>query len=273
MIFLKSTWAPDETLFEFFGFGIHMYSLMFVIAFGLGYRLMKTMFKNEKVSFEYLEPMLVYMVFSTLIGARLGHVLFYDWAYYSAHVIEIFLPIKETAEGYRFIGFRGLASHGAVLGILTGLYLFQKKYPFRSLLWILDRLTIPVSIGGMFVRIGNFYNSEIVGKYTGNDFGVVFENRGEILPRHPAQLYEALGYLLLFFVLRKLYTHHSTKAGWLLGVFFSGLFTIRFIVEFVKESQGGFEEFMPMFSTGQWLSIPLIIGGLILTLYAQRKAQ
>ncbi|MEL0262762.1 MAG: prolipoprotein diacylglyceryl transferase family protein, partial [Flavobacteriaceae bacterium] len=88
---------------------------MFVIAFGLGYRLMKTMFKNEKVSFEYLEPMLVYMVFSTLIGARLGHVLFYDWAYYSAHVIEIFLPIKETAEGYRFIGFRGLASHGAVL--------------------------------------------------------------------------------------------------------------------------------------------------------------
>ncbi len=86
MIFLKSTWAPDETLFEFFGFGIHMYSLMFVIAFGLGYRLMKTIFKNEKVSFEYLEPMLVYMVFSTLIGARLGHVLFYDWAYYSAHV-------------------------------------------------------------------------------------------------------------------------------------------------------------------------------------------
>ncbi|MGA1772119.1 MAG: prolipoprotein diacylglyceryl transferase [Flavobacteriaceae bacterium] len=273
MFFLKSTRAPDETLFEFFGFGIHMYSLMFVIAFALGYRLMKNLFKKENVSFEYLEPMLVYMVFSTLLGARLGHVLFYDWAYYSNHILEIFLPIKETAEGYKFIGFRGLASHGAVIGILTGLYLFQKKHPFKSWLWILDRLTIPVSIGGMFVRIGNFYNSEIVGKYTGNDFGVVFENRGEILPRHPSQLYEALGYLILFIILRKLYTKHSVKEGWLLGVFFSGLFTIRFIVEFVKESQGGFETVMPLFSTGQWLSIPLIIGGFILTFYAQQKAR
>ena len=155
---------------------------------------------------------------------------------------------------------------------MTGIFLFQRVYKFKPLIWILDRLSIPVAIGGFFVRTGNFFNSEIVGKYTGSNFGVVFENRGEILPRYPAQMYEAFGYLLLFFILRKIYnSRFRVQGGFLLGVFFSGLFSIRFLVEFVKESQGGFEDIMPMFSTGQWLSIPFIVFGLVVLALSFRK--
>ena len=174
--------------------------------------------------------------------------------------------------GYSFIGFRGLASHGATIGILIGISLYQRIYKFKPLIWILDRLTIPVAIGGFFVRTGNFFNSEIVGKYTGSNFGVVFENRGEVMPRYPAQMYEAFGYLILFFILRKLYKiRFRDQGGFLLGLFFIGLFSIRFLVEYVKESQGGFEEMMPMFSTGQWLSMPFIALGIVLLAFSFRK--
>ena len=273
MTFLKFNWAPNEKLFEIGGFGIHIYSLMFIIAFLLGLRLYKKMFIKEKVDQKYLEPLFIYMVVSTLLGARLGEVFFYNWDYFQNHLIEILLPIKEKADGgYSFIGFRGLASHGATIGILIGIYLYQRMYKFKPLIWILDRLTIPVAIGGFFVRTGNFFNSEIVGKYTGSDFGVVFENRGEILPRYPAQMYEAFGYLLLFFVLRKLYnSRFRDQGGFLLGLFFIGLFSIRFLVEYVKESQGGFEKIMPMFSTGQWLSLPFIALGIALLALSFRK--
>ena len=274
MTFLKFNWAPSEKLFEIGGFGIHIYSLMFIIAFLLGLRIYKKMFIKEKVDQKYLEPIFIYMVVSTLLGARLGEVFFYNWDYFQNHLIEILLPIKKQVDGsgYDFIGFRGLASHGATIGILIGIYLYQRIYKFKPLIWILDRLTIPVAIGGFFVRTGNFFNSEIVGKYTGSNFGVVFENRGEILPRYPAQMYEAFGYLLLFFVLRKIYnSRYRDQGGFLLGLFFTGLFSIRFLVEFVKESQGGFEDLMPMFSTGQWLSIPFIILGLVILALSFRK--
>ena len=274
MTFLKFNWAPNEKLFEIGGFGIHIYSLMFIIAFLLGLRLYKKMFIKENIDQKYLEPLFVYMVVSTLLGARLGEVFFYNWDYFQNHLIEILLPIKERADGsgYDFIGFRGLASHGAAIGIMGGIFLYQRVYKFKPLIWILDRLTIPVAIGGFFVRTGNFFNSEIVGKYTGSNFGVVFENRGEMLPRYPAQIYEAFGYMILFFILRKIYKSRlRDQAGFLLGLFFTGLFSIRFLVEFVKESQGGFEDIMPMFSTGQWLSIPFIIFGLVLLALSFRK--
>ncbi len=274
MTFLKINWAPNEKLFEIGGFGIHIYSLMFIIAFLLGLRLYKKMFIKENVDQKYLEPLFIYMVVSTLLGARLGEVFFYNWDYFQNHLLEILLPIKEKADGsgYRFIGFRGLASHGATIGILIGIYLYQRIYKFKPLIWILDRLTIPVAIGGFFVRTGNFFNSEIVGKYTGSNFGVVFQNRGEIHPRYPAQMYEAFGYLILFFVLRKIYTSRfRDQGGFLLGLFFIGLFSIRFLVEYVKESQGGFEEIMPLLSTGQWLSIPFIALGTILLILSFRK--
>ena len=265
MTYLKFNWAPNEKLFEIGGFGIHIYSLMFIIAFLLGLRLYKKMFIKENIDQKYLEPLFIYMVISTLLGARLGEVFFYNWDYFQNHLLEILLPIKENTDGgYSFIGFRGLASHGAAIGILTGIFVFQRLNPFKPFIWILDRLTIPVAIGGFFVRTGNFFNSEIVGKYTGSNFGVVFENRGEILPRYPAQMYEAFGYLILFFVLRKIYnTRYRDQDGFLVGFFFTGLFSIRFIVEYVKESQGGFEEILPAFSTGQWLSMPFIAFGLI----------
>ena len=264
MFFSKIQWAPTETLFKIGSFGIHYYSVMFIIAFTYGLYLMKKMYDKEKVSKEFIEPLLFYVVIATLLGARLGEVFFYNWDYFQNHLVEILLPIKKLDEGgYKFTGFRGLASHGAAIGILVGLYLYQKKYNYKPLIWILDRLVIPVSIGAAFVRIGNFINSEIVGEYTGNNFGVVFQNRKEIAPRHPAQLYEAIGYIALFLLLRYLYNNKPNRSnGYLFGIFFTVLFSVRFLVEFVKESQGGFEDIMPIFSTGQWLSIPMILFGL-----------
>lgn len=262
MFLLKIDWAPSETLFKIGSFGIHYYSLMFVIAFGLGYYIMKKIFENEKIPIEYLESLFVYMVISILLGARLGDVFFYSWDYYQDHLLEILLPIKETPNGYSFTGFRGLASHGAVIGVLTGIYLYKRKFKEKKLIWLLDRMTIPIALGATFVRFGNFFNSEIVGKYTGSNFGVVFLNNKDTLPRHPAQLYEAFCYLVLFFALRLVFkSGRNRKPGQLFGIFFTGMFSIRFLIEFVKESQGGFEEVMPFFTTGQWLSIPLIIIG------------
>ena len=280
MIYNKIKWEPSETIFKIGDFGIHYYSLMFVLAFTIGYYLMKRMFNKEKISEEFIEPLLVYVVFSTLIGARLGEVFFYNWDYYSNHLIEILLPIRKKENGgflfgllnnYEFIGFRGLASHGASIGIILGLYIYQRKYNYKPLLWLLDRLSIPVCLGAFFVRIGYFFNSEIVGKYTGNNFGVIFINRGETLPRHPTQLYESFGYLILFLILNYLYKNRENNNGYLFGIFLSTMFTIRFIVEFLKESQGGFESKLTLFSTGQWLSIPMILSGLFIIIYSFKK--
>ncbi|MFQ3341014.1 MAG: phosphatidylglycerol:prolipoprotein diacylglycerol transferase [Flavobacteriaceae bacterium] len=274
MYLTKIDWAPSETLFKIGSFGIHYYSLMFIIAFGLGYYMMKKVFDEEKIPLEYLESLFVYMIISVLLGARLGDVFFYSWDYYQDHLLEVLLPIRDTPTGYTFTGFRGLASHGAVIGTLIGLYLYKRKFTHKSLLWLLDCVTVPIAIGASFVRFGNFFNSEIVGKYTDSNFGVVFLNRDESLPRHPAQLYEALGYIVLFFVLKQTYrTENKNKPGFMLGLFFTGMFVVRFLVEFLKESQGGFEEIMPLFSTGQWLSIPFIMLGGFLMLRKSKTTQ
>lgn len=274
MIFLKILWEPSTTLFKLGSFGIHYYSLMFVLAFSLGYMIMKRIYEKEKVATDTLDPLLNYIVISTLLGARLGHVFFYDWGYYKNNLIEILLPIAiDSNGGYSFVGFSGLASHGAAISILIGIILYQRKYNYKPLTWILDRIIIPTTLGAGFVRVGNFFNSEIVGNYTGNNFGVVFVNRGEILPRHPAQLYEAMAYFALFFILRTIYRNQENRRdGFLLGVFMTLLFSIRFLIEFVKESQGGFETFLPALSTGQWLSLPLIIAGAIVMIRTKNKA-
>jgi prolipoprotein diacylglyceryl transferase len=272
MYFTKIDWAPSETLFKIGSFGIHYYSLMFIIAFGLGYYMMKKIYDEEKIPLEYLESLFVYMIISVLLGARLGDVFFYSWDYYQNHLIEILLPIRDTPTGYTFTGFRGLASHGAVIGTLIGLYLYKRKFTHKPLLWLLDRVTVPIAIGASFVRFGNLLNSEIVGKYTNTNFGVVFLNRGESLPRHPAQLYEAIGYIVLFFILKQTYkSEYKNKPGFMLGLFFTGMFVIRFIVEYLKESQGGFEDLIPLFSTGQWLSIPFVALGGFLMLRSSKK--
>ena len=275
MILYKFEWAPSETIFKIESFGLHYYSLMFVIAFVVGFYMMRKFYRHEKVSEEYLESLFVFTIVGTLLGARLGEVFFYNWDYYQNNLAEILLPIKVTPDGIEFTGYRGLASHGAAIGIITSLYLYQRKYTYKPLLWILDRLGITVAFAGIFIRIGNFFNSEIVGLYSNSDFGVVFLNRGEILPRHPVQLYESFGYLIVFLILRYLYwnTNRKDQTGYLFGVFFVLLFGVRFIAEFVKESQGGFETSLGLLSTGQWLSIPLILIGFCLILRAQSKAK
>ncbi len=276
MIFYKIDWAPNEVFFKLGPIAIHWYSLMFIVAFTLGYYIIKRIYQNENKPVELVEPLFIYVIFGTLIGARLGEVFFYNWDYFQNNLIEIFLPIKKdpnesllfgTISGFKFVGFRGLASHGATIGIISAMFLYKYKFKFDSVLWIFDRIVIPISIGGMFVRIGNFFNSEIVGDYTGNNFGIIFSNRGEIYPRHPAQLYEAMGYLILFIVLRYLYwkTDYRKKKGFIFGLFLICLFSIRVLVEFVKESQGGnLEDYLGILSTGQWLSVPFIILGIIL---------
>ena len=274
MILYKFEWAPNETIFKIGSFGLHYYSLMFVIAFAVGFYMMKKFYQHEKVSEEYLEPLFIFTIVGTLLGARLGEVFFYNWDYYQNNLAEILLPIKITPDGVEFTGYRGLASHGAAIGIITSLYLYQRKYSYKPLLWVLDRLCITVAFAGIFIRIGNFFNSEIVGLYSNSDFGVVFLNRGEVLPRHPVQLYESFGYLVVFLILRNLYwnTNRKDQTGFLFGAFFVLLFGVRFIAEFVKESQGGFETSLGLLSTGQWLSIPLILVGFYLLRRAQLKS-
>ena len=259
-------WAPNEKIFSFGPIAIHWYSMMFLLAFYIGFQILKKIYIKEKKNVALLDPFLVHMVLGTIIGARLGEVFFYNWEYFQNNLLEIFLPIKLNDSGVDFIGFRGLSSHGATVGIIISIFIYKIRYKYDSVLWIFDRLVIAVAIGGMFVRIGNFINSEIVGKFTNSDFGVVFLNRGDSLPRHPAQLYEAFGYLILFILLVLIYNKSklSMKKGFIFGFFLITLFTIRFVVEYVKESQGGIEKTLGIISTGQWLSIPFIIIGILL---------
>jgi len=282
MMFFKIDWAPNEILFEVFSLTIYWYSVMFIIAFSLGYYIVQKIYINDNKSVTLVEPLFIYVVFGTLIGARLGEVFFYNWDYFQNNLIEIFLPIKKDInssflfgiiDGWKFVGYRGLASHGATIGIITAMFIYKYKFKYNSVLWIFDRIVIPISIGGMFVRIGNFFNSEIVGNYTNSNFGVVFQNNGEIFPRHPAQLYEAFCYLLLFILLWNIYWKTDLKKykGFIFGLFLTCLFSIRMLVENVKESQGGLEDTLGILSTGQWLSIPFIIIGIVLMLYSRRK--
>ena len=282
MILFKIDWAPNEVFLNLGPLTIYWYSVMFIIAFSLGYYIVQKIYINDNKPVELVEPLFIYVVFGTLIGARLGEVFFYNWDYFQNNLVEILLPIKNDPnssmlfgfiEGYKFVGYRGLASHGATIGIITAMFIYKYKFKYDSVLWIFDRIVIPISVGGMFVRIGNFFNSEIVGNYTNSNFGVVFKNNGEIFPRHPAQLYEAFGYLLLFILLWNIYWKTDLKKykGFIFGLFLTYLFTIRFLVEYVKESQGGFEESLGILSTGQWLSVPFILIGIILMIYSRKN--
>ena len=282
MTFLKIDWAPNEIFISLGPIAIHWYSIMFIIAFSLGYYIISKIYINDKKPVELVEPLFIYVVLGTLIGARLGEVFFYNWEYFQNNLIEILLPIKKDSnssllfgmiDGFKFVGYRGLASHGATIGIITSMFIYKNKFKYDSVLLIFDRIVIPIAIGGMFVRIGNFFNSEIVGNYTGNNFGIIFSNRGEIYPRHPAQLYEAFGYLILFILLWNLYwkSDFKNQKGFLFGFFLICLFTIRVLVEFVKESQGGFEDQLGILSTGQWLSIPFILIGIFLMIFSKKN--
>jgi len=243
-------------------FTIRYYSLMFLIAFVSGWYLVKAIFIRENEPLEKMDKLLIYMIVSTLLGARLGHVLFYEHELLFNDPLSVVLPFQ-FAPTFKFTGFRGLASHGATIGIAIALFLYAKRVDKRSPAWVFDRIVIPVSFGGIFVRIGNFLNSEIIGKPTESDYGVIFKQLGESFPRHPAQLYEAGCYLLLFLLLYFLYwkTDIRKKSGMLFGIFFTLLWTIRFFVEYFKKVQvEGREDWL--LNTGQILSVPMILVGL-----------
>jgi phosphatidylglycerol---prolipoprotein diacylglyceryl transferase len=260
MLFNTIYWNPSEGIDLGF-LTIHYYSLMFVVAFTLGWYLMKHIYEREGVSLEKLDSLFIYTVLATLIGARLGHVIFYDWDYFQDHLLEIFLPVRFEPE-FEFTGFRGLASHGAAIGIIVAMYLYCRNVLHKPVLWVLDRIVIPVACGGIFVRIGNFMNSEIIGKPTNSDYGVVFAKLGENFARHPAQLYESAGYIIVFIILWLTYwkTEKRKELGYIFGLFLVLLWTVRFFVEFVKEPQVG-ERVNWVLNTGQWLSLPFILAG------------
>lgn len=302
LLLLNFVWNPSEGI-SIGSFTLHYYSLMFVVAFGLGWYIMKQIFVRENETIENLDSLFVYMIASILLGARLGHVFFYDWDYYQNNLAEILLPFRFKPE-FEFTGFRGLASHGAAIAVIVAMYFYKTRILKRSYLWILDRVVIPVASGAVFVRLGNFFNSEIVGHETTSAFGIKFvrdgisenqvtkltgiANKNEayqtfvsnpqfadklaLIPaKHPSQLYEAFGYVLVFAILYFLYWKSSThkKEGFLFGLFLILLFTVRIFVEIVKESQGGFEGETPILSTGQWLSIPFILAGLFFVFRAK----
>ena len=274
MNFLAITWDPSLGIDLGF-FIIRWYSLMFVAAFIVGLRLMKKIYTEEKIPLEKLDTLFMYTFISMLVGMRLGEVFFYSWDYYKNNLLEIILPIKRAAgesaifgliEGWKFTGYTGFASHGAAIAIIIAMYWYSRKHLNKPLLFILDRMAIVTALGAAFVRLGNFFNSEIYGKPTGSNFGVIFKSSDtEMLPRHPTQLYEALCYLILFVVLWRFYwkTDKKQKTGFLFGVFMIGLWSARFFIEFFKEAQieGREDWILNALNTGQVLSIPLILIG------------
>ena len=275
MSFLAIEWNPSLGIDLGF-FVIRWYSLMFVAAFLLGLRFMKKIYIEDKIPVEKMDPLFMYVFLSMLIGMRLGDVFFYSWDYYQNNLLEIFLPFKKSAEGWKFTGFTGFASHGAAIGIPIAMYFYAKKHLDKPWLFILDRLAIMVALAGFFIRFGNFFNSEIYGKETGSSFGVIFKAAGETAARHPTQLYEAFSYLALFFVMWHLYwkTNKKQQVGFLFGLFMVVLWSLRFVIEFLKEPQvqeRGEEWIFSPLNTGQVLSIPLVLIGVWLMLRKSKK--
>lgn len=255
-------WNPSISPFSIFGFEVRYYSLCWVVALLASYYIVKYTYKKSGVPEEKFEPLFMYCFFGILIGARLGHCLFYEPAYYLSHPIEMLLPIRNTAEGWVFRGYEGLASHGGTIGVIIALLLYVRKTKL-TMVWTLDHIAVAAPLFATFVRLGNFMNSEIIGNVTDAPWGVIFVQAGENLPRHPAQLYESLAYLVIFLVgllLYKIYNNRMGK-GLFLGYCLFTIFTFRFFIEFIKEEQVAFEEGMTLIM-GQWLSLPFIIIGL-----------
>jgi len=220
-----------------------------------------------KYSQQQIDNLAFFIIVGTLIGARLGHCLFYDFAYYSKHFFEIFLPFTfDKNTGLVFTGYQGLASHGGAVGILLAIIVFCKKYK-QNILVVLDKIAIVVPVAAGFIRLGNLMNSEIVGKVTNSDFGFIFKKIDNI-PRHPAQLYEAVCYFIIFFIMLYIYkkTNFIYIKGKNFGLFLILTFLFRFLIEFLKENQSVFENNM-LLNMGQILSLPFILIGIFLFFY------
>lgn len=254
---LAVKWNVSPELLHIGFIHVRYYGILFILGFILGYYLFTWFYKREGLPVSLLDPLLYVLLGCTLVGARLGHVLFYEPAFYFAHPWKIFA----VWEG-------GLASHGGAIAILLGLWWYARhygrKYDF-DYLWMLDRVGIAIPFAGMFIRLGNLMNSEIYGHVTDLPWGFIFLQRGETLPKHPTQLYEALCYLLTGTVLVLLYKYclPKMKRGFFFGLFLIGIFASRFFIEFIKEPQALFEQGMPL-NMGQLLSIPFVLFGIFL---------
>ncbi len=273
------TWNVKPQIFTIGSFEIRWYSILFATGFVLGYIILSKIFKKEGIPIELLDKLTVYVVLGTIIGARLGHCLFYEPGYYLKHPLQIILPWQGTiGKDFKFTGYQGLASHGGAIGVIIALYLFSRKYK-KPFLWILDRLVIVTALAGFFIRMGNLMNSEIYGHQTNLPWGFKFMREAlygvpvsEIVPKHPTQIYEGLSYLFVFFLLYHLYRKHNDKLkqGFLFALFLILVFTARFLIEFLKENQESFESHMPL-NMGQLLSIPFVLTGIIMLIVLHRR--
>lgn len=255
-------WDFSPEIFELGFLSVRWYGLLFAASFFFGYLVMLKYFKLDGLSVKVLDSISMYMFIGVVLGARLGHCLFYEPAYYLSNPLELFK-----------IWHGGLASHGAAVGIFTALYLFSRKMKIPYLN-ILDRMAVVVALSGFFIRMGNFFNSEIYGVATSKPWGVVFVQAGETIAKHPTQIYEALVALVLFFVLHRMFMKWNKRMvnGVIFSIFLIVLFTNRFLIEFIKENQVDFESTMSL-NMGQWLSIPLILCGIatLIVLYVRNK--
>lgn len=249
-------WKIDPVIFTIGPREIRWYGLLFAAAFIFGNIITKRIFKNENVDVKWLDSLNIYMLIGTVVGARLGHVFFYEWGYYSQHLSEI----PKVWEG-------GLASHGAAIGIILSLVVFSIKVTKKSLLWILDIIVISVALAGFFIRLGNLMNHEIIGEPTDVSWAFIFY-RVDLIPRHPSQLYESIFYLVSFLIL--FWAYWKRKAvqapGLLFGMFLILVFSGRFFIEFFKENQVAFEDSMSL-NMGQILSIPLVAIGVFFVVF------
>ena len=270
------TWNPSLTIGPF-----RWYSLCWLIGLALAYFVVKKLYKEQKIKDEYFDPLFIYCFLGILIGARLGHCLFYQPDYFLTSgkgLIEMFLPIHFLADGgWKFTGYEGLASHGGTLGLMIALWLYVKRTKL-SIWTVLDNIAIATGTTACFIRLGNLMNSEIIGKVTDVPWAFVFE-RVDLMPRHPGQLYEAIAYAILFVIMWTIYKKRSTfnaqcstfnvqrstfnvGTGWYFGFCLTYIFTFRFFIEYTKEIQESFEAALPI-DMGQILSIPFIIIGVV----------
>jgi len=266
-------WNVDPEIINVFGISIRYYGLLFVSGLILCIYILSWIYKRENIPSEHLEKLSIFGLIGILAGARLGHCLFYEPSYYLSHPLEMILPITFPPDGgIKFIGYQGLASHGGALGVLIALYFYSRKTK-HSMIDTMDLIAVVAGLLFGFIRLGNFMNSEIIGIPTTKPWGVIFE-RVDNVPRHPAQLYEAISYFIIFIILMVLYKkmRDRLKNGFLFGLATVLFFTARFIIEFVKENQVGFEDGMTL-NMGQLLSLPYIFVGIGFIIYGLMKTR
>jgi len=266
-------WDINPEIFKFFGISLRYYGLLFAGGLVLCIYILSWMFKREKIAPEKLEMLSIYAIIGIFVGARLGHCLLYEPTYYLGHPLEMFLPIQPLpGGGYRFTGYQGLASHGGGIGLILALIFYSRKTK-EPILKTLDLIAVVTPLSGAFIRLANLMNSEIIGIPTNVPWAFIFVSEDGI-PRHPAQLYEAISYFLIFGLTFYLFVNKRAKLqnGFFFGLSITLIFIARFLIEFVKEKQVAFEEQMKL-DMGQLLSIPFIIVGVGFIIYGLKKTR